>query len=124
MDASALVEVLLDSNRGHAVAEVLRRFETLHAPAHIDAEVLSAFGRLHRADQLGADDVRGRLFQLQRATITRHPLAELLMGAWARRDRFRLVDGLYVELAHVLGAQLLTTDTRLAAAAGVPCVAS
>ena len=48
------------------------------------------------------------------APIGRHPLAGLLAGAWNARDRLRLVDALYVELARTLGSiALLTTDARL-----------
>jgi predicted nucleic acid-binding protein len=119
VDAPAVVELLLASARGRSVAIALERFRFIHAPAHLDAEVLSALGRLHRAGQMSAGDVADRLADLQHATIRRHPLAGLLTGAWARRERHRLADALYVELADALGALLLTTDSRLATAAGV-----
>src|SRR5450759_471081 len=54
VDASALVDFLLGTDRGRAVGPVLGRFAALHAPAHIDAEVLSALGRLHRAGTITA----------------------------------------------------------------------
>ena len=47
------------------------------------------------------------------APVTRHDLNPLLLGGWARRDGFRLVDALYVELADQTGYPLLTTDERL-----------
>jgi predicted nucleic acid-binding protein len=37
-------------------------------------------------------------------------------GAWAARERLRLVDALYVELCAKLGARVLTADARLARA--------
>jgi predicted nucleic acid-binding protein len=43
----------------------------------------------------------------------------MLPGAWGRRANLRLVDALYVELAEVLGAPLVTTDAALAAAVNV-----
>jgi predicted nucleic acid-binding protein len=89
----------------------------LHCPAHLDAEVLSALGRLHRAGELAADAVTAALGELETAPIARHPLADLLAGAWRVRDRFRLVDALYVELSERISADLLTTDVRLAQAA-------
>jgi predicted nucleic acid-binding protein len=88
----------------------------LHAPAHVDAEVLSALGRLHRAGEVPAEAVEAGLRELASAPIVRHHLAELLDGAWQARDRLRLVDALYVELAEKLGASVLSTDTRLAKA--------
>jgi predicted nucleic acid-binding protein len=114
VDASALVEALLGTNLGVIVRERLRGRQ-LHAPAHLDAEVLSALGRLHRAGDLRESTVVAALNELVEAPIHRHPLATLLSGAWARRETQRLVDALYVELAVSLGsAPLLTTDARLA----------
>jgi predicted nucleic acid-binding protein len=47
------------------------------------------------------------------APIERHPVASLLVGAWSRRDRLRLADALYVELAASRALPLITTDRRL-----------
>ncbi len=91
----------------------------LHAPAHLDAEVLSALGRLHRAGDLSAEAVSARLRELASAPIARHELAGLLADAWRARDRFRLVDGLYIALCEQLGTGLLTTDARLAGESGL-----
>jgi len=123
VDASALVDFLLGTDHGRSVGMVLSRFAVLHAPAHIDAEVLSALGRLHRAGTITARQATSRLEELAAAPIQRHALMSLLAGAWRRRARLRLVDALYVELSETLGATLLTTDTRLAAAAGIVAVA-
>ncbi|MHB8508213.1 MAG: type II toxin-antitoxin system VapC family toxin [Candidatus Dormibacteria bacterium] len=122
VDASALVELLLGTAHGSRVSAAFGRFAALHAPAHLDAEVLSALGRLHRAGRLKPGEVRRRLEMLSDAPIERHPLASLVTGAWSRRDRLRLVDALYVELSDRLGAALLTTDARLATAAGIEAI--
>jgi predicted nucleic acid-binding protein len=114
LDASAVVEALLGTTLGVAVRERMRG-RRLHAPAHLDAEVLSALGRLHRAGGLHESTVAAALDELAAAPIRRHPLTGLLPGAWARRGNQRLVDALYVELAVSLAsAPLLTTDARLA----------
>lgn len=123
IDASALVDFLLGTEHGRAMNSALTGFAALHAPAHMDAEVLSALGRLHRAGSLTTRQVSGRLEELVRAPIERHELTPLLTGAWRRRDRFRLVDALYVELAELLGASLLTTNTLLASSAGIAPIA-
>jgi predicted nucleic acid-binding protein len=108
------VEALLGTDLGVRVRKRMRG-HLLHAPAHLDAEVLSALGRLHRAGDLDEPAVAAALDELSAAPIRRHPLASLLSGAWARRDQQRLVDALYVELAVSLAsARLLTTDARLA----------
>ncbi|MGH2879341.1 MAG: type II toxin-antitoxin system VapC family toxin [Solirubrobacteraceae bacterium] len=118
IDASALVEALLGTELGLAVRARLRG-EDLHAPAHLDAEVLSALGRLHRAGEIDQGAVTTALEQLELAPIQRHPLTGLLKGAWERRESLRLVDALYVELAATLDASaLLSTDARLARAEG------
>jgi predicted nucleic acid-binding protein len=118
VDASALVELLVDTGHAAAVARSLAD-RSLHAPAHLDAEVLSALGRLQRAGLISATKAGTALDRLRAAPITRHPLPELLAGAWGRRSRVALADALYVELADQLGVVVLTTDLRLARATKV-----
>ena len=115
VDASAIVDVLAGTSYAAAVRR--RLHDTVwHAPAHIDAEVLAALGRLAPAERLVEADVRARLDLLGSLPVQRRLLPALLSGAWARRADLRLVDALYVELAHQLGAPLITTDRRLARA--------
>lgn len=118
VDASALIDLVLSEQRGIAVE---RRIEgtALHAPAHVDAEVLSGLGRIHRAGLLAPSAVIRHLHRIQAAPIERHPLAELVLGAWQRHDNIRLADGLYVELADQLDAPLITTDQRLGRSADI-----
>ena len=116
LDASAMVEALVGTPLGGA-ARVRMRGCQLNAPAHLDAEVLSALGRLCRAQALSEVAVTAGLAQLAASPVARHPLSALLAGAWAQRDRLRLVDALYVELSRSLRAPLVTTDARLARAA-------
>lgn len=114
VDASAVVEALLGTDLGVKVRRRMRGHQ-LHAPAHLDAEVLSALGRLHRAGDLPNTAAAAALGELATAPIHRHPLASLLSGAWQRRESQRLVDALYTELAASLDSTpLLTTDARLA----------
>lgn len=109
-----MVEALLGTPSGLEVRAGMRG-HPLHAPAHIDAEVLSALGRMHRAGDVEQPAVRTALEDMVKAPIDRHPLAELLQGAWARRETQRLADALYVELTELLApATLMTTDGRLA----------
>lgn len=121
VDASAMVDLLLDNELGRAVRGRLAG-HSLHAPAHLDAEVLSALGRLHRAGDLEADDVESRLRVLAAAPVQRHEVSGLLIGTWARRHQLRLVDALYVQLALAHDLPLLTTDRRLRAAPAVDLV--
>lgn len=116
IDASVMVDLLARTeDRFQAVRARLAR-TVMHAPAHVDAEVLSALGRLQRAGVLAVAEVEAALDALRRAPIIRHDLAPLLVGAWARREALRLTVALYVELADTKGLTLLTTDERLARA--------
>lgn len=112
LDASAVVDLLLGNTLGQAVAGRMRG-EALHGPAHLDGEVLSALGRLHRAGELAAETAETHLRDLAAAPIEHHPLAALLLGAWHRRQRVRLADAVYLELAVILDCPLVTTDRRL-----------
>lgn len=121
LDASALVDLLLRNEIGRSVRRRIGG-HGLHGPAHIDAEVLSALGRLHQAGELEAGDVDEMLRGLAAAPLERHPVTGLSIGAWSRRDRLRLVDAIYVELAEALKLPLITTDTRLHAEPSVEVV--
>ena len=114
LDASAFVDLLLGNPLGVAVRARLAG-QSLHAPGHVDAEVLSALGRLGRAGDLDDDTVTRLLGRVVDAPVERHPVQALIAGAWARRHQLRLVDALYVELAAVRRAVLVTTDRRLRA---------
>ena len=116
LDASAMVPMLVPGDGGEPVAQRIRG-ASVHVPAHFDAEVLSALGRLHRAGDIDAGSVARGLEALAQAPFTRHPLSPLLAAAWSRRGETRLVDALYVALAVELLAQIVTLDRGLAVAA-------
>jgi predicted nucleic acid-binding protein len=115
VDASAMMDLLLGNEVGGAVRRRLAG-HALHAPAHLDAEVLSALGRLHRGGDLQVEEVESRLGDLAAAPIQRHDVSDLLVGAWSRRHQLRLADALYVQLAVVRDLPLVTTDHRLRSA--------
>jgi predicted nucleic acid-binding protein len=116
LDASAMVTLLVGGTSAHQVS---RRIvgSAVHVPAHFDAEVLSALGRLHRASEIDARDVDRSLDAVASAPFERHPLGPLLGAAWSRRSNVRLVDALYIALAVELGVPIVTLDRGLAAAA-------
>jgi predicted nucleic acid-binding protein len=115
VDASAMVDLLVGSSVAGEIEDRFRGHE-LHAPAHFDAEVFSALGRLQRAGEMTVRQVTARLQRAAAAPIQHHLLPPLLTGAWKRRHNLRLVDALYVELATRLDAPIITTDAGLAAA--------
>ncbi|CAN5909782.1 type II toxin-antitoxin system VapC family toxin [soil metagenome] len=119
LDASAVVDILLQTDRGLQLDRGLtqRADEDMLTVAHLDAEVLSALARAHRAGDLNAENVTTSLHDLSDMVLTRMPIgADLLEAAWDLRHNVYAKDALYVALAQALGAQLVTTDGRLARA--------
>lgn len=115
IDASTMVDLLLDTDHSDQIRQSLRG-RSLIAPAHFDAEVMSALGRLQRSGDISDQGARTRIERLASAPIRRAPLPPLLSGAWSRRGDTRLTDALYVELAVALDTVVVTTDRRLARA--------
>ncbi len=110
-----MVELLRRTHAGLRVADLVRG-QILAAPAHLDAEALSALARLARSDPGDEPLVATRLAQLGRAPITRYSCAPLLAEAWSLRANFAVRDALYVALARRLDASLVTGDRRLSGA--------
>lgn len=124
VDASAAVDLLVRSEPGEQVRRLLMnsRDVTLITVAHLDAEVLSALARLHRAQALTEAEVDELLARLTGLAMQRLPISpDLLLAAWALRDNVAARDALYVAAAHAVQGRLLTTDDRLARA--VPDIA-
>ncbi len=115
VDASAMVDLLVGSPLAASIEARLRGHE-IHVPAHFDAEVLSALGRLQRSGDMTVRQVTTRIQRVATAPIQQHLLAPLLAGSWKLRHNLRLVDALYVELADQLGAVIVTTDSGSASA--------
>ena len=115
LDASAMVDYLVRSAMAPSISALIEAAD-VHVPSHFDAEVLSALGRLHRANALTDDEVEQRSELTATAPFERHLLGPLLPGAWRLRQNLRLVDALYVELSTHIRAPIITTDSGLAAA--------
>ena len=116
LDAAALVDVLTDQP---ASAWVLDRIEgtPICAPGHQPAEVLSAIARLVRGGVLDPRDARDALVEAGALEQELVPVSEeLMLRAHDLAGRIRVLDGLYVAVAEMRGARLVTTDQRLARA--------
>lgn len=115
VDASAMVDYLVDSPLASQISARIMGSD-INVPAHFDAEVLSALGRLQSGGNLSDVEVAERVALTAQAPFRRHLLAPLLSGAWALHHNVRLVDALYIELANQLDARIITTDSGLASA--------
>lgn len=115
LDASAAVELLLRTPAGRRAESALKG-NRVAVPAHFDAEVFSALGRLVRGGSLAEGLMEPILHELARAPFTRYALSPLLVASWSLRHNLALRDALYVALARRLEAPLVTADARLARA--------
>ena len=118
IDASALLEALLRTPAAKAVERRLfEQRQTLHAPHLLDVEVAQVIRRYAAAGELDAERGRAALADLADFPIRRYPHDFLLPRVWELRNNLSAYDAVYVALAEVLNAPLLTRDRRLAAAA-------
>ncbi|USQ77050.1 type II toxin-antitoxin system VapC family toxin [Ornithinimicrobium cryptoxanthini] len=117
MDASAIVDLVIDAPAGRAVARQLRDGGEAWAPELLQVEVASALWRLNRAGALADDEATQAMSDA--LAVPLELVSHLLLGqrAWGLRQGLRISGAYYVALAEHLGAPLLTTDQRLARAA-------
>jgi predicted nucleic acid-binding protein len=119
LDASAIVELLLDTATGRRVATLVDDAAIgLHAPHLLDVEVVSTLRRLVRDGSLDEEEAQAAIVDLMALDLQRHSHEALLERAWALRANLTIYDAVYVALAEALDATLLTCDSRLARAPG------
>ena len=119
VDASAVVEVLLRSRAGKLIEDRLfEQGQTLHAPHLLDIEVTQAIRRYALSGQIGEERGRTGLDVLANLPLNRYPHVFLLPRIWRLRNNLTAYDAVYVALAEMLAAPLITCDRRLAGAAG------
>lgn len=122
IDASVLaVFYAADDPRNALVAQRLKVGDALYAPAHLDAEIVSALRGMARRSQGLEQVVPSALAHLAGFPIRRMPLPPLLGRMWELRHNITAYDAAYVALAERLDAVLITCDTRLATASGSNC---
>jgi predicted nucleic acid-binding protein len=119
LDASVVVELLLDTTTGRRVAILVEDAAiALHVPHLLDVEVVNALRRLVRDGSLDHEDAEAAIGDLMALDLQRHSHEALLERAWALRANVTTYDAVYVALAEALNATLLTCDSRLARAPG------
>ena len=115
LDASAVVELLLDTATGRRVATLIGDpAMALHAPHLVDVEVTSVLRRFAREGVLDDDEASVAIEDLTALDLHRHSHESLLERAWTLRKNVTAYDAMYVALAEALDATLLTCDGKLA----------
>ena len=117
LDASAVIEWLLARPGASAVASRFSDPEVqVHAPSLLGVEVTAALRGLVLARDATAERASIALADFTAADFSLHDPTPLLPRAWELRHNLTPYDAVYVALAEVLGASLVTTDARIARA--------
>jgi predicted nucleic acid-binding protein len=118
VDASALVELVIKSERGPAVAQAVGATDMV-APDVVNPEVLSIMRRLERTGELTARRAVQAVDDLMDAPVRRFSTLPLLAEAWTLRTNVSAADACYVVLARILHCPLVTADRKLSRAPGL-----
>lgn len=116
IDASALVDLLVDRPRGQAVAEVLAGVDSVFAPDLINAEVLDSIRRFERKGEISAETAAKGVAYLEVSAIERVSTTLMVEAVWSLRHNVSARDACYVVTARAFDVPLLTADLRLARA--------
>jgi predicted nucleic acid-binding protein len=119
LDSSAAVEWLIELDHRAWVDDLVRADPSLHAPHLLDVEVLSVIRRREQRRELSPARARQAWRDLVDLDVARYPHLPFLDRMWQLRSNLTLGDAAFVALAEALGATLVTTDARLAAAPGL-----
>jgi predicted nucleic acid-binding protein len=106
--------------RTPAAEAVERRFfhsqQTLHAPHLLDIEVAQVIRRYAATGEIEQERGAEALADLAEVPLRRYPHHFLLPRVWDLRNNLTAYDAVYIALAEMLDAPLLTRDQRMAAA--------
>jgi predicted nucleic acid-binding protein len=118
IDASALVDLIVQSERAPAVAQAVGAAQMV-APDVVNPEVLSILRRLERTGALAARQGVQAVDDLMDAPVRRFSTLPLLAEAWTLRANVSAADACYVVLARLLRCPLVTADRKLSRAPGL-----
>ncbi len=121
VDASAIIDLLVPpdlARRDKLIAELPEASDPWLAPDILTFEVFAVMRRHVLRGALTPAAAWRRLERLDRLPIELMPTWPLLPDAWALRENLAAADALYTALALRADRALLTSDRRLARAAG------
>jgi len=114
IDASAVIELLLNSAAGSRVADrIFADDESLHVPHLIDLEVAQVLRRYVRSKEMAPDRALQALEDFADLPLQRYTHIDFLTRVWELRAALTAYDAVYVSLAEALDATLLTCDAKL-----------
>jgi len=117
LEASAAVEIVLDTARGLGLASKLPTDGDVMAPDHFFAEAGAALRRMENHGDLTHDRATLALRRVRSLRVRRVSTRDLLPAGWDLRRNLIIGDGLDVALARRL--DVVTADGRLARAPGL-----
>lgn len=118
IDASALVDLVVQSERAPAVLQAVGSTDMV-APDVVNPEVLSILRRLERSGALAPRQAVQAVDDLMDAPVRRFSTLPLLAEAWSLRADVSAADACYVVLARILRCPLVTADRELSRAPGL-----
>ena len=120
LDASAAIEWLIKSPTGTKVDRRLFSSSppTLHVPHLLDVEITQVLRRYVREKTMTTSRGEEALQDLHDLPLNRYPHDILTPRVWELRAVLTAYDAVYVVLAELLDAPLLTCDRKIALASG------
>ena len=121
IDASVVVEALLDDGPNGVWCRNVLAQGGLAAPHHLAAEVTNVLWRGAATGSISPAAAAIARADLHDLTVTLYAFEPLAERVWELRDTVATFDAWYVALAERLDLELATLDTRLARAPGPRC---
>lgn len=119
LDASALVELLLNTPTGEVIAgRIADPSIGLHVPHLADVEVAQTLRQFVSDGDLDPAAAVAAIEDLRALDLQRHGHEPLLDRVWALRNNLTAYDAIYWALAEALDTKVLTCDGRLSRAPG------
>jgi predicted nucleic acid-binding protein len=120
LDASALVELILNTPLGQAVAaRIADPAEAIHTVHLADLEVVQALRRLVRERRIDPQTAEAALGDYRALDLVRHAHEPLLDRGWELRGSVTAYDAAYAALGEALGTTVFTCDGPLSRATAV-----
>jgi predicted nucleic acid-binding protein len=116
VDASAMVEWLLETPVGLKVESRAVSDGNICVPELVDLEIAQALRKLVRARKISIARGEQALDDYRDLDLTRYAHEGFLQRIWDLRDSCTAYDAVYIALAESLSAALITHDRKLALA--------